>query len=98
MRERSQVDGGGITPWASAEASMSEILRRRSLEVKESRKRRRENMPVCAQWTDEMRKHFPDLQVLRAEENGHTWGEEQAQGVPLINLVQVTLKKWGFTK
>ena len=90
------MDCGRITLGPPAEASMSEILRRRSLEVKESRKRRRENMPVCAKWTDEMRQHFPDLQVLRAEENGHTWGEEQAQGVPLIDLVQETMKKWGF--
>jgi hypothetical protein len=67
----------------SADSRMAEILERRKREAIESRKERAKNMPACADFVRVMREHFPDLKVLYASENGHEWGEPQAQGVPL---------------
>jgi hypothetical protein len=48
-----------------------------------TREERRKVMPTCAEWIDEMREHFPELRVLYARENQHTWGESEGEGVPL---------------
>ena len=67
---------------------MSEsILSRRVSEVQKARAERRKAMTECAAFIDAMRIAFPDLKILHAKENGHEWGEEQAQGIPLSECV-----------
>lgn len=49
---------------------------------------RRKAMPLCTDFIDEMRGAFPDLKILHAKENGIEWGEPQALGVPVSEMVR----------
>lgn len=48
---------------------------------------RRAAMPTCTQFIDEMREAFPGLTIIHAKENGHEWGEEPMQGIPLTQCI-----------
>lgn len=48
---------------------------------------RRAAMPTVTNFIDTMREDFPDLTILHAKENGHEWGEEPAQGIPLTQCI-----------
>lgn len=44
-----------------------------------TREERREKMPICTKFVDDMREHFGELSFIQAEENGLsiTWGVKQ---------------------